>query len=141
MSVPGDSLWPRIAALPLVVEGCAYDRLHAVLARDFHRVTTHVRLVGGGTDGLGEDVSIHVEDGTSLHETRPGLPLEGERRRAQRLQRGRPGGASAGQPARATAGARRLPLGAVAASHGTAPSDRVGAATVARSAGQPRIFQ
>jgi hypothetical protein len=81
MSSPGtstESLWPRVAALPLMVEACEYDRLHAVLAHDFQRVTTHVRLVGAGTDGLGEDVSIHVEDGTSLHGTRPALPLAGE---------------------------------------------------------------
>lgn len=73
-----DSLWQRLAELPLVVESCEYDRLHAVLAHEFQRVTTHVRLVGGGADGLGEDVSIHVEDGSSLHETQPTLPLEGE---------------------------------------------------------------
>jgi hypothetical protein len=73
-----ESLWPRLADLPLVVESCEYDRLHAVLAHDFQRVTTHVRLVGAGTHGLGEDVSVHVEDGTSLHETQPALPLAGE---------------------------------------------------------------
>ena len=67
-----------MAELPLVVESCEYDRLHGVLAHDFERVTTHVRLVGAGADGLGEDVSIHVEDGSSLHETQPALPLEGE---------------------------------------------------------------
>lgn len=72
------SLWPRIADLPLVVEACAYDRLSAVLTHDFQRVTTHVRLIGGGVEGLGEDVSIHVEDGGSLHETQPSLPLAGE---------------------------------------------------------------
>jgi hypothetical protein len=64
--------------LPLVVESCEYDRLHAVLAHEFQRVTTHVRLVGAGAHGLGEDASVHVEDGTSLHETQPPLPLEGE---------------------------------------------------------------
>jgi hypothetical protein len=37
-----------------------------------------VRLVGGGTDGLGEDVSVFRKDGSALHETRPSLPLEGE---------------------------------------------------------------
>jgi L-alanine-DL-glutamate epimerase-like enolase superfamily enzyme len=74
----GESLWPRLAALPLVVEACAYDRLHAVLANDFERVTTHVRLAGAGTDGLGEDVSVFREDGTALHETQPALPLAGE---------------------------------------------------------------
>ncbi len=73
-----ESLWRRLAELPLVVESCEYDRLHAVLAHDFQRVTTHVRLVGAGADGLGEDVSVHVEDGSSLHETQPALPLAGE---------------------------------------------------------------
>jgi hypothetical protein len=74
----GESLWPRIAGLPLVIEACVYERLHAVLAYEFERVTTHVRLVGAGVDGLGEDVSVFREDGTALHETRPALRLEGE---------------------------------------------------------------
>src|SRR3712207_5083525 len=73
-----ESLWPRLADLPLVVESCEYERLSAELAHGFQRVTTHVRLAGAGADGLGEDVSVHVEDGTSLHETRPELPLAGE---------------------------------------------------------------
>lgn len=73
-----ESLWPRLAELPLVVESCEYDRLHAVLAHEFQRVTTHVRLVGAGADGLGEDVSVHIEDGSSLHEAQLGLPLAGE---------------------------------------------------------------
>jgi L-alanine-DL-glutamate epimerase-like enolase superfamily enzyme len=75
--VNGESLWPRLADLPLVVKACEYERLHAVLVNEFERVTTHVRLVGAGADGLGEDVSVHVEDGSSLHESRPALPLEG----------------------------------------------------------------
>ena len=73
-----ETLWLRVADLPLVVESCAYERLHAVLAHDFQRVTTQVRLTGAGTDGLGEDVSVHVEDGSSLHETQLALPLSGE---------------------------------------------------------------
>src|ERR671915_2009134 len=73
-----ESLWPRLAGLPLVVEACEYERLHAVLAHEFERFTTHVRLVGAGADGLGEDVSVFREDGAALHETRPSLPLEGE---------------------------------------------------------------
>lgn len=78
MSMKGESLWPRLAELPLVIEACDYERLHAVLAFDFERFTTHVRLVGAGVDGLGEDVSPFREDGTTLHETQPALPLEGE---------------------------------------------------------------
>lgn len=73
-----DSLWPKLAELPLVVEACEYGRLHTQLAFDFDRVTTHVRLVGAGADGLGEDISAFKEDGTTLHETQPVLPLAGE---------------------------------------------------------------
>ena len=71
-------MWPRLAGLPLVIEACEYERLHAVLAYESERITTHVRLVGAGADGLGEDVSVAREDGTALHETRPALPLEGD---------------------------------------------------------------
>jgi L-alanine-DL-glutamate epimerase-like enolase superfamily enzyme len=78
VSAAATSRWPLVADLPLLVEGCTFERLHTVQAHDFQRVTTHVRLTGGGTDGLGEDVSVHVEDGTSLHEVRPDLPLQGE---------------------------------------------------------------
>jgi L-alanine-DL-glutamate epimerase-like enolase superfamily enzyme len=74
----GESLWPRLADLPLVIEACEYDRLHTVLAHEFERITTLVRLVGDGADGLGEDVGVFREDGTTLHETRPALPLEGD---------------------------------------------------------------
>jgi hypothetical protein len=72
------SMWPRLAPLPLTVEAVEYERLHAVLANDFERITTHVRLVGSGADGLGEDISVLGEDGTALHEARPELPLGGE---------------------------------------------------------------
>jgi hypothetical protein len=67
----GESLWPRLAGVSLVIEACEYDRLHAVLAYEFERITTHERLAGAGADGLGEDVSVFREDGTALHETRP----------------------------------------------------------------------
>jgi L-alanine-DL-glutamate epimerase-like enolase superfamily enzyme len=73
-----ESLWPRLAGLPLVIEACEYERLHAVLAHEFERITTHVRLVAAGADGLGEDVSVFKEDGTTLHETQPALPLAGQ---------------------------------------------------------------
>jgi L-alanine-DL-glutamate epimerase-like enolase superfamily enzyme len=77
-TVRGESLWRRLAELPLVVEAYEYERLSAVLAYEFERVTTHVRLVGGGAEGLGEDISALREDGTTLHESRPSLPLAGE---------------------------------------------------------------
>ena len=49
-----------------------------MLAYEFERVTTRVRLVGAGADGLGEDVSVFRENGTAVHENWPSLPLEGE---------------------------------------------------------------
>ena len=39
----GESLWPRLAGLPLAIEACEYERLHAVLAYEFERITAHVR--------------------------------------------------------------------------------------------------
>jgi hypothetical protein len=37
-TMKGESLWPRLAGLPLVIEACEYERLHAVLAYEFeHR--------------------------------------------------------------------------------------------------------
>jgi hypothetical protein len=54
-AISGESLWPRLAGLPLVIEACEYDRLHAVLAYEFERITTHVRLVGAGRGGLARE--------------------------------------------------------------------------------------
>jgi hypothetical protein len=36
----GESLWSRLAGLALIVEGCEYDRLHAVFAYEFERSLT-----------------------------------------------------------------------------------------------------
>ena len=67
-TIRSESLWPRLAEVSLPsFEGCEYERLHAVLAYEFDRVTTQVRLVGRGADGLGEDVSVFREDGNTLH--------------------------------------------------------------------------
>ena len=105
-----ESLWPRLAELPLVVESCEYDRLHAVLAHEFQRVTTHVRLVGAGADGLGEDVSVHVEDGSSLHETQPRAAARG-RVDARRLLRSPRDARSVAQAAGVGGGAALSQLG------------------------------
>src|SRR5262249_19545218 len=74
----GESLWPRLPDLPPVIRAGGFRRPPAVPGHHFHRIPTHVRLVGAGAEGLGEDVSVFREDGTALHEIRPSLPLEGE---------------------------------------------------------------
>ena len=66
-TMEGESLWPRLAELPLVIEACEYERLHAVLAHEFERITTHVRLVGGAaakdvaTGRVGQSVEQPVD--------------------------------------------------------------------------------
>jgi hypothetical protein len=70
--------WPTLAALPLRIEAYALDRLSTKLAYDFERVTTRIRLQGGGEEGLGEDVSPMGAEDNTLHVMGPVLPLAGE---------------------------------------------------------------
>ena len=60
--------YARLADLPLRVEGWDLERRERVVAtRGFRRVTTVVRLTGGGRTGEGEDVSLPLGD----HEAAP----------------------------------------------------------------------
>jgi len=72
--------WPTLAALPLRIESYALDRLSRVFAYGTERVTTLVRLQGGGEDCLGEDVSVMPGgyESNTLHEMGPKLPLAGD---------------------------------------------------------------
>jgi hypothetical protein len=72
------TLWDHLATLPLQIESYEFEPRSALLANDFARVTTVVRLIGGGADGRGEDVSPHDGDADTLHVTRPALPLAGD---------------------------------------------------------------
>jgi L-alanine-DL-glutamate epimerase-like enolase superfamily enzyme len=72
-----ESLWTRMADLPLVVESHAIERLEAPAPAE--RVTYLVRLRGRGAEGLGEDVggAMLDEDGAFLAAA-PALALAGE---------------------------------------------------------------
>jgi len=73
-----DSLWNRIAGLPLVIESHALERLEAPAPAE--RVTIHVRLRGGGVYGLGEDVGgpmVEEDEGAAFASAAPSLPLAG----------------------------------------------------------------
>jgi hypothetical protein len=72
------SPWDRLSSLPVLVESYELDRLSARLTHDFERVTTRIRLLGGGMDGRGEDVSVFEDESDSLHVAGPALPLAGE---------------------------------------------------------------
>jgi L-alanine-DL-glutamate epimerase-like enolase superfamily enzyme len=56
-----ESLWKRIADLPLEVGGYRLERLEADVTRNLERVTTVVRFAGAGEEGLGEDVTWYTE--------------------------------------------------------------------------------
>jgi L-alanine-DL-glutamate epimerase-like enolase superfamily enzyme len=72
--------WPTLAELPLRIESYALDRLSQAFAYGTERVTTRVRLQGGGEEGLGEDVSVIPggDEDNTLHVMGPVLPLAGE---------------------------------------------------------------
>ena len=66
--------YDRLARLPLVVEGLRRERLELQVSSEFRRVTTVVRLSGGGHEGIGEDVTYAPEE----HDDRVGVAVEGD---------------------------------------------------------------
>ncbi len=72
------SLWDALRALPLQIESYAFERVAATQAYGFERITTRVRLTGGGVDGLGEDVSAYDTEDNTLHVINPSLALTGD---------------------------------------------------------------
>ena len=73
-----NSLWPRLAELPLVVEGYELEALTAELAGGMVRTTIQIRLRGAGHAGLGEDISPFPDDPDALRNAPASLPLAGE---------------------------------------------------------------
>jgi hypothetical protein len=71
-------MWSSLSTLPLVVESYELDRLTAVQGYGWERVTTRIRLIGGGSEGRGEDVSPFEGEDDTLHVIGPVLPLAGE---------------------------------------------------------------
>jgi len=69
----GAGTFAAVAALPVVVERFVLERLVLDVSREFQRVTTVVRLHGGGEEGVGEDV---VYD-PAAHETPARAAFEG----------------------------------------------------------------
>jgi hypothetical protein len=68
-------MWERLAGLPLEVEGYTLEKLTGG-----ERVTTLLRLQGGGQEGVGEDVMQEPDDPLATHEAlvaQAPLPLEG----------------------------------------------------------------
>ncbi len=61
MSRVAAGTYARVAELPVEIDSYELERLEAAVTRGFTRVTTLVRLRGGGEEGVGEDVTWYAE--------------------------------------------------------------------------------
>jgi hypothetical protein len=71
------STFDRLTDLPLEVESYSLEGLNAQVSSAFDRLTTVVRLHGGGFDGIGEDVVYDAVDHTALQDAGPVQKLAG----------------------------------------------------------------
>ncbi|HSK14868.1 MAG TPA: hypothetical protein VK915_01730 [Gaiellaceae bacterium] len=69
--------YDRVRDLPLEIEEYGLEGLEAQASEDFTRLTTVIRLRGGGHEGVGEDVTYSSEDQLALQAEGPALPLAG----------------------------------------------------------------
>ena len=72
------STWDRLASLPLAVEGYSLEGLERDVSSDFTRLSTVIRLRGGGQEGVGEDVTYDGEDHVALQAAGPALDLRAD---------------------------------------------------------------
>ena len=71
------STYARLAELPLEVESYELEGLEREVSSDFVRLTTLVRLRGGGHEGVGEDVTYTALDQIGFQDAGRDLPLAG----------------------------------------------------------------
>jgi L-alanine-DL-glutamate epimerase-like enolase superfamily enzyme len=67
----------RLADLPIAIEGYELEGLEANVSSDFTRLTTLIKIRGGGETGVGEDVIYDALDHVALQEAGPVLNLTG----------------------------------------------------------------
>ena len=75
--MPGVNDWERLAGLEVEIGDYALERLEQDVSSDFTRVTTVIRVRGGGEEGVGEDVVYDAEDHDIAQTAGPVLPLAG----------------------------------------------------------------
>src|SRR5687768_8888023 len=69
--------WERLKDLPLQIDDYALERLERDVSSQFLRVTTVIRMRGGGHEGIGEDVVYDVEPHDGQQQAGPVQPLAG----------------------------------------------------------------
>ena len=72
-----DSTWSKLAELPLEVESHELEGHEFAVRPEFTRLTTTIRLRGGGHEGAGEDVVWDPLEQMALRDIGPALPLAG----------------------------------------------------------------
>jgi L-alanine-DL-glutamate epimerase-like enolase superfamily enzyme len=71
------STYEKLSGLPLEVESYTLEPLEREVSSDFTRLSTVIRLAGGGHEGIGEDVTYDALDHVALQDAGPTLPLAG----------------------------------------------------------------
>ena len=71
------STYELLADLPLEVEAYELEGLERDVSSNFTRLSTVIRLRGGGHEGVGEDVTYEGLDQLALQDAGPNLPLAG----------------------------------------------------------------
>jgi L-alanine-DL-glutamate epimerase-like enolase superfamily enzyme len=69
----------RLADLPVEIEGYSLEGLEVDVSSEFTRLTTLIRMRGGGEEGVGEDVVYDALDHVALQAAGPVLDLTGPR--------------------------------------------------------------
>jgi hypothetical protein len=69
--------YDRVAELPLEIESAEFEGLELQLAPEFTRLSTVIKLQGGGHEGLGEDVTYDGLDQLALRDAWPPDGLTG----------------------------------------------------------------
>lgn len=69
--------WDRLRDLELTIDDYTLERREEDVSSAFTRVTTVIRLRGGGHEGVGEDVVYDAEDHDAAVDAGPTLPLAG----------------------------------------------------------------
>jgi hypothetical protein len=71
------STYARVAELPVEIESYELEPLEQDVSSDFTRLSTVIRLRGGGEDGAGEDVTYDALDHVALQDAGPVQELAG----------------------------------------------------------------
>jgi hypothetical protein len=72
------STYATLSSLPVQVDSYELEALERAVSSDFTRLSTVIRVRGGGHEGVGEDVTYDALDHVALQDAGPNLPLAGK---------------------------------------------------------------